>query len=430
MGKFEEGTGITPKQIQKEVSERFGCEISYWKAYQAGIIAKEFVRGSADDGYSKLIPYSWIVHRTNPESKTDLNLDEEGRFLYYFLAFEAWIRGFKHMRKVIAVDGTHLKRKYGGVLLTVVAQDVENHVFPVACCVVDYKCDASWNYFFQQLLDIVPNSLDFCIISDRHLSIKKAIRDVYTNAHHGVCTRHLCERMSGRFHNGSFEKFFYRAAKAYTSEVFYDHFSEIQRVATNVADCLRDEVGFDKWSRAFFRGNRFEVLTSNIAESFNSMFLVEREFPITDLFNAINTRFATKFNERRTFAKNLLKCAMPRSETRIKENGSEVIDVEKLPCPHAIAALSKRYPDTFGDSVYNHSSAYYSADTYYKVYEGDIVQIPHDTVKCIFVVGLLVYCPFVVYGCRDCISIALLFLYGYSVFIIVIGLFITVVGLW
>ncbi|XP_059285151.1 uncharacterized protein LOC132038510 [Lycium ferocissimum] len=115
VGKFEEGAGITPKKIQKKVSERISCEISYWKAYQAGIIAKEFIRGSAADGYSKLIPYSWIVHSTNPESKTNLQLNKEGRFLYYFLAFEAWIRRFKHMLKIIAVDGTHLKEKHGGV---------------------------------------------------------------------------------------------------------------------------------------------------------------------------------------------------------------------------------------------------------------------------------------------------------------------------
>ncbi|KAK4366517.1 hypothetical protein RND71_014397 [Anisodus tanguticus] len=56
-----------------------------------------------------------------------------------------------------------------------------------------------------------------------------------------------------------------------------------------------------------------------------------------------------------------------------------VLDVDKLPCPYAIMTLSKRYPDTFGDSVYNHFSAYYSPDAYYKAYKGDIIQIPHES---------------------------------------------------
>ena len=40
-------------------------------------------------------------------------------------------------------------------------------------------------------------------------------------------------------------------------------------------------------------------MTTNIAESVNSMFLDEREYPITALFDAINRRFAEKFHERR-----------------------------------------------------------------------------------------------------------------------------------
>ena len=40
-------------------------------------------------------------------------------------------------------------------------------------------------------------------------------------------------------------------------------------------------------------------MTTNAAESVNSMFNVEREFPITALFDSINRRFTEKFHERR-----------------------------------------------------------------------------------------------------------------------------------
>ena len=53
------------------------------------------------------------------------------------------------MRKVIAVDGTFLRSKYGGGLLFAAAQDAENHIFPVAFCVVYKECDASHEYFFK-----------------------------------------------------------------------------------------------------------------------------------------------------------------------------------------------------------------------------------------------------------------------------------------
>ena len=80
----------------------------------------------------------------NPGSKTTLSLDENGRLQFFFVSYAAWIIGFQEMRKVIDIDDTFLRRKYGGVLLSAVAQDVENHIFPVAFCVVGKECDASY----------------------------------------------------------------------------------------------------------------------------------------------------------------------------------------------------------------------------------------------------------------------------------------------
>ncbi|TMW99162.1 hypothetical protein EJD97_002965, partial [Solanum chilense] len=40
-------------------------------------------------------------------------------------------------------------------------------------------------------------------------------------------------------------------------------------------------------------------MTSNITESVNAMFDVEREFPIVSLFDEINMRFALLFHQRR-----------------------------------------------------------------------------------------------------------------------------------
>ena len=86
------------------------------------------------------------------------------------VSYDAWIIGFQEMRKVIVVDGTFLRSKYGGVLLSAMAQDVENHIFPVAFCVVDKECDASYEYFFQNMRSFVNDADELCIISDRHPS--------------------------------------------------------------------------------------------------------------------------------------------------------------------------------------------------------------------------------------------------------------------
>ena len=41
------------------------------------------------------------------------------------------------------IDDTHLHGKYEGMLLMVVAQNMENHVYPIAFCVVDKENDPS-----------------------------------------------------------------------------------------------------------------------------------------------------------------------------------------------------------------------------------------------------------------------------------------------
>lgn len=53
------------------------------------------------------------------------------------------------MRKVVIVDGTHLKGKYAGCLLTASAQDGNYQIFPLAFAIVDSENDMSWDWFFQ-----------------------------------------------------------------------------------------------------------------------------------------------------------------------------------------------------------------------------------------------------------------------------------------
>ena len=93
---------------------------------------------------TELVNSSFMLKENFP-----LSLDENGRFQYFFVSYVSWIIGFQEMRKVIAVDGTFLRSKYGGVLLSAVAQDAENYIFPVSFCVVDKECDASYEIFFK-----------------------------------------------------------------------------------------------------------------------------------------------------------------------------------------------------------------------------------------------------------------------------------------
>ncbi|KAH0737829.1 hypothetical protein KY290_036534 [Solanum tuberosum] len=205
------------------------------------------------------------------------------------------------MRKVIAVDVSHLHGKYEGMLLSVVAQDTENHVYPIVFCVVDKENDASWTFFFEKSKEIVVDEPALCFISARRKSIVNDIVNVYNQAHHGYCMRHLGKNLHVNHHCGDYLYLYYNAAKAYSLEEFDNHFVEFKNKCPAAAVVLEHDIGFEKWSRAHFPSNRYDVMTTNIAESLNAMLIEEREYPVVSIFNSIAKRLGELFRERHAY---------------------------------------------------------------------------------------------------------------------------------
>ncbi|XP_049394915.1 uncharacterized protein LOC125859260 [Solanum stenotomum] len=261
---YRDGKDPNVNEIQRAMLNSFHYSPSYWKCWKGGMVAKEMVRGTVENGYSCLPAFSYMFETFNVGSSYCIMVNKNShRFMYYFFTFGACIKGFAHMRKVIAVDDTHLHGKYEGVLLSVVAQDTENHVYPIAFCVMDKENDASWTFFFEKLKEIVVDEPDLCFISDRHKSIAKGIVNVYNHAHHRYCMRHFSENLRVNHHCGGYLYIYYNAAKAYSLEEFDNHFVEFKNKCLTAAVVLEYDVGFDKWSRAHFPGNRYDVMTTN-----------------------------------------------------------------------------------------------------------------------------------------------------------------------
>jgi hypothetical protein len=75
------------------------------------------------------------------------------------MALDSCKRGFlKGCRPLICLDGTHIKTKYGGQLLTTVSIDGNDCIFPVAMAVVEVECYSSWKWFLTTL----KNDLNIC----------------------------------------------------------------------------------------------------------------------------------------------------------------------------------------------------------------------------------------------------------------------------
>ncbi|XP_013617708.1 PREDICTED: uncharacterized protein LOC106324254 [Brassica oleracea var. oleracea] len=281
------------------------------------------------------------------------------------------------MRKVLSVDGAHLKAKYKGTLLAATAQDGNFHLYPIAFAIVDYKNEASWSWFMKCLKTIIPDEEDLVFVSDRATSIKNALLQHYPFAHHGICVFHFEKNVQDNFKSSTLVPLVVEAAYAYTKDDFDCYFHEIEASDIVLADYLR-KADFRKWSQAYSPANRFNIMTSNLVESINSLLKVSREYLIVCLFDTIRMIMTRWFTERREqgvrhmhpvtfdvgnkmkelydFTSRFLEVSkINDSEFEVKGDTRDqvvnfqtrhcscfVFDVEKFPCAHAIVAAKAR----------------------------------------------------------------------------------------
>ncbi|PON34852.1 Zinc finger, PMZ-type [Parasponia andersonii] len=82
---------------------------------------------------------------------------------------------------------------------------------------------------------------------------------------------------------------------------FLHHFEKIKVKDQAIANYL-EEIGIEKWSRANFSAIRYNIMTSNNAESFNNTSRDARKYPITTLAEFMRYTLQTWFFERRALA--------------------------------------------------------------------------------------------------------------------------------
>ena len=70
---------------------------------------------------------------------------------HVFWSFKPCIEGFKYCKLVVKVDDTFLIGKYHATLLTSIAQDENQNMFPLAFAVVKGETKETWMWFFHIL---------------------------------------------------------------------------------------------------------------------------------------------------------------------------------------------------------------------------------------------------------------------------------------
>ncbi|RID49827.1 hypothetical protein BRARA_H00600 [Brassica rapa] len=278
-------TKATSKVIAHIYRSRYGEPNEGPKAPQLQQLVLEDLRVSAS--YMK-------CHRAKGQA-----VDTASRFLYAFLSFGASIQGFRRVRPVLIIDGTHLTGKYKGVLLTASGQDANFQGFPLAFAVIDGENDNLWLWFLTKVERIIADSTSLTIISNRHASILKAKALVFPKAHFAACIVHIMRNVVSRFKSKGLAKLVCAAAFSFKRKDFDDNFGKIQQTNAACAKYLED-IGTAKWTRTYFPGNRYNLLTSNVAEQLNKVLKKSKPSLVVEQFMFIQRMLTRWFSARRT----------------------------------------------------------------------------------------------------------------------------------
>jgi len=139
------------------------------------------------------------LESANPGSFVTLEKFSNNRFRRLFLCFGASATGFESCRPVLGLDGTHLKSKFQGILLTATATDARGSLFPLAFGVVDAENDENWRWFLNNLHHVLEKHIpDFLkikftltFLSNRQKGLIGGVETIFPEAAHGCCLKHL-----------------------------------------------------------------------------------------------------------------------------------------------------------------------------------------------------------------------------------------------
>ncbi|XP_019257711.1 PREDICTED: uncharacterized protein LOC109235922 [Nicotiana attenuata] len=345
-----------------EMQKLHGLDIGYHKAWHAIQLASALIRGTPEENYELLSSYLYMMTSKSSRTYTDIKIDDNNRFLYMFYAYGPSISGWNHFSK-----------------------DANNQIFPLAFGITESENNNSYEWYFSQLRNAIGSRENLIFLSDRHQAIAYGIAKIYPESHHGICIYHLEQNLKRRKVKSAVIKLFQSAARVCRRKEFDLYMSDIAKVDKKTYDYLMEEPP-ERWARSCSPRRRYDMLTTNIVESMNSVLLEARELPILRMMDFIQVKLQRWCYERRNDAEGTfydVSCWVFPADSwrsRVEEEGiTFLVDLNKrtcdcfqfqfdeLPCIHAIAAIEKR-----NIKKSNFCSHWYLKESWLKTYERQI----------------------------------------------------------
>ncbi|KAJ3684598.1 hypothetical protein LUZ61_013762 [Rhynchospora tenuis] len=302
---------------------------TYNKCWRGRERALEQLFGSWEGSYDKLPRLLEAMKSTTPGTKYNIvswptNDPNARMFKMAAWAFGPCIEALRWARPVISIDASFLSGRYKGRLFVVAGYDPENHIIPVAFGLAEKEEILSWGWFMSWVRSEVigDKNKKYCVISDRHLSIKAVFASTEYGwkaqgpnavAIHRYCMQHVAENLhkkaGGNEHRELKNFFKCKLANKKNPRRFRLRWQELKttnrRAYRYLRNCGKNRESdpneipkLYKWAQSEDKGHRWGIMTTNVAESLNSVFRVERRLPVAAIVEGTWYKCARWMNKR------------------------------------------------------------------------------------------------------------------------------------
>ncbi|KAL0553530.1 hypothetical protein IC582_007428 [Cucumis melo] len=277
----------------------YGINMSYEKAWRARENAYERVRGSPEESYNLLRIYGEALKLTNLGTIFYMELEDDRFFKYLFMVVGPCVREFLNcIKPVIVMDETFLKNKYRGQLIVSVCLDGNNQIYPLAFGAVDRETDDSIQSILEKLKGAIGKVPNLGFVIDQKTCFSKGISSVFPSAFHDLYIQYLTQNLHDKYKNDTVATLFYNASRTYRKSTFLEAWTNLFAFPNGSGKYLND-IGIVRWSRVYFPGRRYNMMTTNIAESMNYILKEPRVLPIASFLEHVQALQQRWFWERR-----------------------------------------------------------------------------------------------------------------------------------
>nr|KAJ0190736.1 hypothetical protein LSAT_V11C800440920 [Lactuca sativa] len=286
----ESNPTVPLRSIQEQVQKRLQVGVSIHKVQRAKATSTKKVSGDYTKQYEVLRDYLMELQATNVGTTVKLEVVNESnstretrQFKRVYICLGALKKGFKAgLRDIMGLDSAFMKGPFPGQVLTAVGLDSNNGIYPLAYAIVETENMSSWKWFLECLgddLELYSNS-NFTFMSDRQKGLLPAIAQLYPQAEHRFCLRHIYENMRKKWKTKEYKDHLWQCAIATTIPEFEHYMNELNKFDKDAFEWLK-KIPPHHWARSHFSGRTgSDILLNNLCEVFNSKLIHGRNKPI------------------------------------------------------------------------------------------------------------------------------------------------------